>query len=291
MARKKRIPEAAAPVSTNEPKERVQYQDAFQSTLTKKVDDVSRNFEGKGKTVLYVISAAAVLLVLVGIFYLWNRNSNAKAQAALGRAIETSQAIVTDSPLPAGTTIRTFKTEKERAEASVAEFQAVADKFGGDVAQKAKYFVAVNKLSLDRAAATTELENLAKSGGEIGTLSKFALAQVKASDGKTDEALALYQELSAGDGSIFPKDTIDFERAKLLEKQGKKDEAVNIYFNIAKTANDLKDKEGNPVPMSGTANEAKTKLQELAPERAKEIVPPAPPQSPLGGGSLPLGIQ
>src|SRR5688500_16568612 len=187
MARKKRIPEPAA-VPTNEPKERVQYQDAFQSTLTKKVDNVSRNFEGKGKTALYAVAAAAVLLVLIGIFYLWNRSSDAKAQAALGKAIETSQAFVTDSPVPAGSTIKTFKTEKERAEASVAEFQAVADKFGGNVAQKAKYFVAVNKISLDRAAATTELENLSKSSDEVGTLSKFALAQVKAGDGKTDRS-------------------------------------------------------------------------------------------------------
>ncbi len=292
MARKKRIPEAPAAVSTNEPKERVQYQDAFQSTLTRKVDDVSKTFEGKGKTLLYAVSAAAVLLVLVGIFYLWNRNSTAKAQAALGKAIETSQAYVTDSPLPAGTTIKTFKTEKERAEASVAEFQAVADKFGGDVSQKAKYFVAVNKLSIDRAAATTELENLAKSSGEIGTLSKFALAQVKASDGKTDEAVTLYQEIAKTDGSIIAKDTINFELAKLLEKQGKKEEAVNIYYTIAKTASEQKDLDGNPVPMSGTANEAKTKLEELAPEKAKEIQPPASPQSPMGGGvNLPLGIQ
>ena len=129
MARKKRIPEVTLP--TNEPKEKVQYQDAFQSTVTKKVEDVSKTFEGKGKTVLYAVAAAAVLLVLVGIFYLWNRSSDAKAQAALGKAIETSQAVVTDSPVPAGSTIKTFKTEKERAEASVSEFQAVADKFGG----------------------------------------------------------------------------------------------------------------------------------------------------------------
>ena len=290
MARKKRIPEAAAVVSTNEPKERVQYQDAFQSTLTRKVDDVSKNFEGKGKTMLYAVSAAAVLLVLVGIFYLWNRNSNAKAQAALGRAIQTSQAFVTDSPLPAGTTIKTFKTEKERAEASVAEFQAVADKFGGDVAQKAKYFAAVNKLSLDRAAATTELENLSKTSDEIGTLAKFALAQVKASDGKTDEAVALDEQLAAGDGSVVPKDTVNLELAKLFEKQGKKDEAVNLYFNIAKAASELKDMEGNPATPSGSATEAKTKLEELAPEKAKEITPP-PTQNPVGGMNLPLGIQ
>ena len=288
MARKKRTPEVTLP--TNEPKERVQYQDAFQQTVNKRVEEVGKSFEGKGKTVLYAIAAAAVLLVLVGIFYLWNRSSDAKAQAALGKAIETSQAIVTDSPLPAGTTIKTFKTEKERAEASVAEFQTVADKFGGSVGEKAKYFIAVNKLSLDRAAATTELENLSNSNNEIGKLSKFALAQVKAGDGKADEAIALYQQLAADSNPVIAKDTINFELAKLLEKQGKKDEAVNIYFSIAKAASEAKDADGKPVPLSSTARDAKAKVEELSPDKAKEIVEPAP-ESPFPGGNLPLGIQ
>jgi len=291
MARKKRTPEVTLP--TNEPKERVQYQDAFQQTVNKRVEEVGKTFEGKGKTFLYAVAAAAVLLVLVGIFYLWNRSSDAKAQTALGKAIETSQAVVTDSPLPAGTTIKTFKTEKERAEASVAEFQTVADKFGGSVGEKAKYFVAVNKLSLDRAAATTELENLSKSNNEIGNLSKFALAQVKAGDGKPDEAIAIYQQLAADSNPVIAKDTINFELAKLLEKQGKKDEAVNIYFSIAKAASEAKDADGKPVPLSSTARDAKAKVEELAPDKAKEIVEPAP-ESPFGGaggGNLPLGIQ
>jgi predicted negative regulator of RcsB-dependent stress response len=192
--------------------------------------------------------------------------------------------------VPAGTTIKTFKTEKERAEASVAEFQAVADKFGGDVGQKAKYFVAVNKLSLDRTAAISELENLSKTNDEVGTLSKFALAQAKANDGKTDEAAAIYQQLAVADNPVIAKETIKFELAKLYEKQGKKDDAVNLYFEIAKAASEAKDLDGKPVPMSSTARDAKAKIEELAPEKAKEIKEPTP-ESPFGGGNMPFGIQ
>ncbi len=288
MARKRRIPEVTLP--TNEPKERVQYQDAFQSTLTKRVEEVGKTFEGKGKTFLYAAAAVGVILVLVGIFYMWNRSSDAKAQTALGKAIETSQAQVTDSPLPAGSTGKTFKTEKERAEASVAEFQAVADKFGGAVGEKAKYFIAVNKVSIDRGAAATELEALAAKTDDVGKLSKFALAQIKAGDGKADEAIALYQQLAGDDTSVIAKDTVNFELAKLLEKQGKKDDAVNLYFSIAKAASEAKDLDGKPVPLSTTARDAKAKVEELAPEKAKEIVE-SKPESPFGGGNLPLGIQ
>ncbi len=281
MARKKRIPEATAPVAA-EPKERVQYQDAFQTTVTRRVEDVGHALEGKGRTILYGLAAAVVLLALVGIFYLWNRSSNAKAQAALGSAIETSQAVVTDSPLPAGSSIKAFKTEKERAETAIAEFQSVAERFGGDVAEKARYFIAVNRLSLDRPAAIGELENLASKSDEVGRLSKFALAQAKAADGKPDEAIRLYQELAALDNPVVARETVKFEQAKLLEKQGRKDEAVNLYFEIAKTASETKDAEGKDVPLSTTAREAKAKVQELNPEKAKEI-PEQQLDSPFGG--------
>lgn len=286
MARKKRIPEAALP--TAEKKETPQYRDAFQQTLTKRVEDAQKTFEGKGKTVLYAIAALAVLCVIVLIVWRWSVANEARAQSALGKAIETSQASISDVPQPAGSTIRTFKTEKDRAEAALKEFQAVVDNFGGATAEKAKYFIAVNKLSIDRAAGITELEALAKSSDNVGSLSKFALAQAKAADGKNDEAIALYKELTASSDPVVPKESINFSLAQLLEKAGRKDEAVELYFNIAKSAAEAKDTEGNPIPLGLTARNAKEKVTELNPEKAKEIVEPTP-KSPLGGGgNIPL---
>lgn len=286
MARKKRTIEQPE-IPTNEPKEKVAYQDAFQSNVNRRIEDVSKSFEGKWKNVLYGLAAIAVLAVLIGIFALWNRRSDATAQTALGKAIETSQAQVTEQPAP-GSTAKTFKTEKERAEASIAEFQAVADKFGGDTGEKAKYFIAVNRISIDRAAGITELEALAKSNGEVGKLSKFALAQAKTSDNKLDEAAALYQELAGMSDTIIAKETINFNLAEVYEKQGKKTEAAELYFNIAKAAAEAKDLDGKAIPMNTTANEAKEKLTALNPEKAKELPAPSP-ESPPSMGGMPFG--
>lgn len=277
MARKKRqIPEQfQTPVQANTPK--TAYRDEFQTGVGSKVEEFGKTFEGKGRTILYGIGALAVLGILVWIFLAWNNRSNAEAQTALGKAIETSQARVSASPAPEGFTGKIFKTEKERAQAAVTEFQAVADKYGNPIKDKAKYLAAVNRLSLDRAAATQELTDLANSSGEIGTLSKFALAQAKAGDGKLDEAVALYKELVGLSDSILAKDTINFELAKIYEKQSKTAEAADIYFNIAKTASEAKDLDGKPVPMSQTARDAKDKLETLNPEKAKEIVVPETP--------------
>jgi len=290
-ARKKRqVPQQfQSPAPDSKPK--TVYRDEFQSNVGSQVEDIGKKFEGKSRTLLYTLAALAALAVVVGIFFAYNRRTDAAAQTALGKAIETSQLQVTSSPLPAGSTAKTFKTERERAEASISQFQAVVDKYGGSVEDKAKYFIAANRLSIDRAAAVSELEALSKNSGEVGTLSKFALAQAKAGDGKSDEAAALYRELAASNDSILAKDTINFELAQTLEKQGKKDEAADLYYSIAKVASEAKDGEGKPVAMTQTAREAKQKLEAINPERAKGIEEPEL-ESPFGnspfGGKSPF---
>ena len=91
----------------------------------------------------------------------------------------------------------------------------------------------------------------------------------------------MYQEILSSSDSVIAKDTVNFEIAKIYEKQGKKQEAVDIYFNIAKAASEAKDLDGNPARMTETATESKAKLNQLDPERAKQIVEPTP-GSPVG---------
>ncbi len=288
MARKIRQTPEQFQNPAQENKSRSAYRDEFQTNVGRKVEDIGRRVEGGGRKLLYALGALVLAAALIGIIYSWSRRADVAAQTALGKAIETSQAQVTSSPAPAGApTARTFKTERERAETAINEFQAVVNNHGGAAEEKAKYFIAVNRLSIDRAAAISELGGLAKTSGEVGTLSKFALAQAKNGDGQLDEAAALYRELAALSNPILSKDTINFELAQILEKQGKKDEAADLYFTIAKTASEAKDAEGKPVTMSQTAREAKDKLEVINPERAKEIVEPEP-ESPFG--SLPAGL-
>ena len=276
--RKSRLPEGQLPVN-DKPKETVRYQDAFQRESEKRIENATHKLEGQGKTILYALAALVVLTVLIGIIYSWNRRSGGAAQAALGKAIETSQAPVTSLPVPAGSTVKTFPTEKARAEASVGEFQSVADKYSA-VRDKANYFVAVNQLMLDRNAGEQQLTDLSKSSGEVGSLSKFALAQAKQGDGKLDEAVTLYNELAQASDPVISKTSINYALASVYEKQGKNADAANLYFNIAKAASELKDLDGKPVPLSPTAQDAKEKLQALDPAKAAQIKdqPPVLPE-------------
>lgn len=281
MARKKRRFEQLE-AAASQPKETKRYVDPIQQRVVPRIEETGKKLEGKGKTILYGIAALALLAVLFAVFMRWSGRSSGAAQAALGKAIETSKARISETSPPAGSTDKTYNTEKERAEAAIAEFQAVVDKFGGDAGEKAKYFIAINRLSIDRQAAVQELETLAGSTSETGKLAKFALAQTRVGDNRLDEAAALYQELAAMSDPIVAKDTINFELAKIFEKQGKKQEAVDLYFSIAKAASEAKDADGKPVQLTETATEAKAKVKELDPEKAKEI-PEVAPSSPFGG--------
>ncbi len=273
MARKKRRLEPVVVQPAAGPKPR--YQDPFQETVGKRIEDAGKKLEGQGRNILYGLGALLVLGIVAWLIYAWSGSSNAKAQTALGKAIETSTAQILETP-PAGSTVKSFPTEQARAEAAIAEFQAVANEFGGDIGEKAKYLAATTKLRTDRAAGIAELEGLSGNGGEVGSLSKFALAQAKETDGQLDQAATLYAELAAASDSVVAKDTVNSALAAIYEKQGKTAEAVNVLFNMVKTASEAKDHEGNPVPLNSTVQAAKAKLAELDPEKAKEIPEPPP---------------
>ncbi len=269
MARQRRQAEQA------EEQKKTVYRDTFQENVGKQVEQIGKGLEGKGRTILYGLLAVIAIAIVVFIFYSYSRRQNGAAQAALGKAIETSQAMVTASPM-AGYTEKTYATDKERSEAAITAFQDVAGKYGSPFSDRAKFFMAVEKLKLDRATGVTELQESAKSSDkETAALAKFALAQVLASESKFDEAAAMYSDLLTQSTVLPSKETVNFALAGIYEKQGKIAEAAEIYFTIGKAGREAKMSDGKPLPMSGTAREAVTKLEKIAPDKAKEL-PPEP---------------
>lgn len=288
MARKKRsvVTTAVAPqVDKQAPAER--YQDTFQQNVGKKFEEVGSTLGSNKRTILYGLGALTVLLVVLGIYFSWSSRTNAAAQVALAKAIETSEATIGTSPSQSDPSAKQFPSAKERSQAAIPEFQAVVDEYGGEVEEKAKYFIAVNQLNLDRAVGVQQLEELSKNGGEVGAMAKFALAQTRVDDNKLDDAAALYKELADSSNPVIAKDSINLELARVYEKQGKKQEAVDLLFNIVKSASGTKDLEGKPVPLWPAAQAAKDKLKELDPERAKQIPEPAIETPDAGQNNVP----
>ena len=170
--------------------------DRFRDTTMGFFDRLGDALEGKGRTILYALGGVLLAGIVVVVFVKWSHKKNDEARQAIGRAITITKAPVMATPV-AGNNELTFTSEVERAQRSIAEFEKVAAKYGDPYRTESRYFIASNRLVLDRQKGLTELEELSKSNiAEVATLSKFALAQAKESDGKLDEAAQLYADIA-----------------------------------------------------------------------------------------------
>ncbi|HKU76319.1 MAG TPA: hypothetical protein VJR02_20580 [Pyrinomonadaceae bacterium] len=249
--------------------------DRFRDTTMSFLDRLGNLLEGRGRAILYGLGGLIVAGLLIMFFVKWNNRKNDEARQALGRAIGITIAAVTPSPLPGSTEV-TFSSDKERAEKAIAEFEKVAAKYGEPYKSESRYFIASNRLVVDRQKGISELTELANGSGDVAALSKFALGQANESDGKLDDAARLYSELARLNSATVTAETANLRLAKVYEKQGKKKEAVDLLFNIVDAARKAKGTDNQPVPQSAAAREAAEELQKLDPDRYAQLPPEIP---------------
>jgi tetratricopeptide (TPR) repeat protein len=250
--------------------------DRFRDTTMNFFDQLGDLLEGRGRTILYGLGGLIVAGLLIMFFVKWNNRKNDEARQALGRAITISRANVSTTPIP-GSNELTFATDKERAQRAIDEFEKVAAKYGDPYRAQSQYFIASNRLVVDRQKGISELVALQNSKvGEVAALSKFALAQTYESDGKYDDAARLYTELVKQNSPTVTAETAHLRLAKVYEKQGKKKEAADVLFNIVDASRKAKGSDNLPLPQSSAAREAADELQKLDPDRYAQLPPETP---------------
>jgi tetratricopeptide (TPR) repeat protein len=246
--------------------------DRFRDTTMGLFDRLGNLLEGKGRSILYGLGGLVLAGLLVLFFVKWSNRKADEARQALGRAITISTSSV-GSPMPgADPSLPVFNNELERSQRAIEEFEKVAAKYGDPYRAQSRYFIASNRLAVDREKAIAELTELGGSSvPEVAALSKFALAQVKESDGKLDEAAQIYSDLARLNGPTISQETANLRLAKVYEKQGKKKEATDLLFNIVDASRKAKDAENKPAPVSAAAREAETELKKLDPDRHAQL--------------------
>jgi hypothetical protein len=251
--------------------------DRFRDTTMSLFDRLGDLLEGRGRTILYALAGLIVAGLIVVFFVKWSNRKSDEARQALGRAITIAKAPVLATPFE-GNTQLTFPTEKERAQRAIEEFEKVAAKYGEPYRSESRYFIATNRLVLDRQKGISELAELSNnSAGEVTPLAKFALAQTYESDGKYADAAQLYGDLAKLNGVIITAETANLRLAKVYEKMGKKKEAADVLFNIVDASRKAKGDDNQPLPISAAAREAADELEKLDPERFAQLPPEAPP--------------
>ena len=254
--------------------------DRFRDTTMSFFDRLGDLLEGRGRMILYILGGIIVAGLLIGVFVRWSNKKSNEARAALGRAITISRAQVSTTPIP-GSTELTFATDKERAQRAIDEFEKVAAKYGDPYRSESQYFIASNRLVLDRQKGISELTELQNSKiGDVAALSKFALGQTYESDGKYDDAARVYTDLAKLNSPTVTAESANLRLAKVYEKQGKKKEAADLLFNIVDASRKNKGSDNRPLPQSSAAREAADELQKLDPDRYAQL----PPETPLLAG-------
>ena len=90
--------------------------------------------------------------ILVLVFVKWSNRKSDEASQALGRAITIATADINAAP-PPGSTEPSFGSENDRAQRAIEEFEKVAAKYGDPYRAEARYFIASNRLIVDREGA------------------------------------------------------------------------------------------------------------------------------------------
>ena len=255
--------------------------DKFRDTTFDAAGRLQHRFEGSGRTILYAIGGAIALVALLFAFNWWRERKADEARFALGKAIEIAEAPVSPTPQP-NQIGPSFTNERERAQKAVEAFQKVQSDYGSPYSELARYFAAANLLTIDRPKGLSELEALTKGGGdEVAARARFALAQAREADAQYEPAAALYRELLNDKSGAVSPNAVKLRLASVYEKQGKKDEAVKILYEMVEAARNAKGKDGKPLPESSVTRTAADKLQELSPERYAQL-----PKEPTPAGLL-----
>lgn len=209
-------------------------QNEFAETTANVLDIANAN---RGRIALGLGAVILVLAIIGGYTYVRAQRAN-DAGALLGIAMATAMGPVVPAPTLPGATQQagTFPTEQARAEAAIKAFTEVTTQYPNtDAAIAAAYQIAAEHLAMGRAGDAEQgfAAVVAKAGsGFYAPLARLGQAEAMMAGGKTTEALAIYNELSAARDGALPVDGILMELGRASLKAGKTAEARAAFKRV-----------------------------------------------------------
>jgi len=188
--------------------------------------------EHQAGVVRWVITAGAVLLLVIGALIFWSIRDSA-ANTALGAAIDLYSSPLAEPGAPPEPGV--YSTAADRAKEANREFVAIAHNFSWlPAASKAKYFAGVTYEDLGQnGPAETELK--AASGSwdhNLANLAKLALAGLYRQTSRNDQAIALYNEIIAKPSTTVSAPVAQLALADLYASENKMDQARALWARI-----------------------------------------------------------
>ncbi|HZT72557.1 MAG TPA: tetratricopeptide repeat protein [Terriglobales bacterium] len=172
------------------------------------------NYQKQIQTAAIVVAVA--IAAGVGLTA-WVRNRDARAEALFSQGLATLHA-----PLAGAATaapgVTTYANAQARAQAAEKFFQQAADSYAStESGREAKYYLGLIAIERgDTAKGEAVLKAVAAGkDARVASLAENALANLYATQGKTNEARALYQKLIANPSVVVPRSLAMIELADL----------------------------------------------------------------------------
>jgi TolA-binding protein len=229
-------------------------ENAFAESLAQTMTWLSANQQ----RVTVVGALVVVLAALAGGYAWWRQSGENRAGALLGTAAALAAAPITPAPTLPGATqpAGTFPTDAARLEAQLVAYREVIAAYpSSEAARTARYALAAALLEAGRAA---EAEAAFADAGAAGRgsiyepLARLGRGEALAAQGKFDDAIVVFTELSADRASDLPLDGVLVHLARASAKAGRTDDARAAFKRIV-----------DEFPTSGYVAEARRELTRL----------------------------
>lgn len=182
--------------------------------------------------VRWIVSAVVAAVLIIASLVFFNMRS-ASADSALGVALDTYTAPLTEPGAPA--TAGEYASASERSKTANKQFVAVAEQYGWmPQGSKAHYFAGVTYQELGQtASAETELK--AASGSwdrNLSNLAKLALAGLYHGTARDAQAIEIYTALAAKPSETVTAGVAQLDLADIYAAQGKMDQARALWAKV-----------------------------------------------------------
>jgi tetratricopeptide (TPR) repeat protein len=213
-------------------------------------DKVFKKAEPYARAIGITAVTAGVLIAIVWGVMSWMERKSQAATEAFGHAVRVYEAELQTGDEPAKTDeenpVPRFKTENERAQATLNELDEFDKKYGrSSTADEAVLFragVYYDMARFDDAATAYEKFIKGAHPSPLLLAAREGLGLCREQQGKLDEALAQYQQLEPKTGDFY-RDRALWDQARVWQKKGDKKKAADrLKELVAKTpSSPLKD--------------------------------------------------
>jgi TolA-binding protein len=198
---------------------------------------VRETLEVRGKQVGTTVIAIVVLLAVAIGYTSWRSRTQNRAGTLLAEAMAVQDARIGPPDLP-GTpsTGPSYATDRERSEAMLTKFKAVADQYPRtDAGIFARYREGGVQLSLGNAkeaAAAYQAVVSTAGDGIYGQMARLGLAEAQTRSGEFDKAIETFKDLSTRKDGPLPVDGILMQLGRAYREAGKPADAQQTFNRI-----------------------------------------------------------